>query len=169
MVFKPGCKPIFNSIKGRFDNFRTGPKGARRLGVHPKSHRNNGHPAQRQSHSPIGIYAHPSAQGGRWPVAACTRCKPSDHTELDPTVFRMSGLNCHQTARPYGRAGPTGSTLPVWGDAWKVWNRGRSPFGALSLSFWRIRSSRCRVRPLATGQTPTEWDDQIAVAAHMRT
>jgi type I restriction enzyme M protein len=26
MVFKPGCKPIFNSIKGRFDNFRTGPK-----------------------------------------------------------------------------------------------------------------------------------------------
>src|SRR5208282_1024498 len=26
MVFKLGCKPICNSIKSRFDNFRTGPK-----------------------------------------------------------------------------------------------------------------------------------------------
>ena len=26
MVFKRGCKSISNSIKSRFDNFRTGPK-----------------------------------------------------------------------------------------------------------------------------------------------
>src|SRR5271165_935972 len=31
MVFKLGCKPICNSIKSRFDNFRTGPKSDRLL------------------------------------------------------------------------------------------------------------------------------------------
>jgi hypothetical protein len=36
MVCQTGCKPIFYSIKGRFDNFRTGPKTLMvRAGVRP--------------------------------------------------------------------------------------------------------------------------------------
>ena len=31
MVWKDGCKPISNSIKSRFDNLRTGPKGDGRM------------------------------------------------------------------------------------------------------------------------------------------
>jgi hypothetical protein len=38
-----------------------------------------------------------------------------------------------------------------------------------NLSSWRTCFSRCRVRPLPTGQAPTGWNDQIAVVAHMRT
>src|SRR6516165_7089371 len=30
MVSETGCEPIFNSIKGRFGNFRTSPKGPNR-------------------------------------------------------------------------------------------------------------------------------------------
>src|SRR6201997_3452439 len=37
---------------------------------------------------------------------------------------------------------------------------------ALCISSRRTGFSRCRVRPLTTGQTPTGWDDQIAVAAN---
>src|ERR1700739_521474 len=35
MVLKSGCKPIFNSTKGRLDNFPTGTKGVRRLELSP--------------------------------------------------------------------------------------------------------------------------------------
>jgi uncharacterized protein (TIGR02246 family) len=48
---------------------------------------------------PIRIYAHPSAQGGQWQVAARTRCKPSGHTELEAEAADAS----QRFASPYLR------------------------------------------------------------------
>ena len=48
-------------------------------------------------------------------------------------------------------------------------NPGTAQLLILRFASWTTCFSRCRVRLLPTGQTPTGWDDQTAVAVHMRT